>query len=407
MSATILIVDDEENARHMLEAYLTRQGYETIAASTLAEARREIGEERADIVLLDVKLPDGYGPVLLEETAHIPDRPAIILITAFGEIDMAVEAMKNGAHDFLQKPISFERLEQSIRRAQEIVAMRRELAHLRRAQRQSLGGMVFKNAAMKRLLNQAQRAAAASVSVLITGETGTGKEVLARAIHQMGPRANKPFIAINCAAIQSTVLESELFGYEAGAFTGATKRKSGLMEVADGGILFLDEISSMPLDMQAKLLRALAERSFRRVGGTREIRVDVQVLAASNRNLPAMIAEGRFREDLYYRLKVVDLDIPPLRQRQDEIPDLVGLFIRQNNPRMGLNIEGVTPAAMQALVRHNWPGNIRELRNVIERAMLFCDDPLIDLPHLPPELVRAARPAGDSPPGGGVETPGL
>jgi len=394
MSATILIVDDEENARHMLEAYLTRQGYETITASTLAEARREIGEERADIVLLDVKLPDGYGPVLLEEIAHIPDRPAIILITAFGEIEMAVEAMKNGAHDFLQKPISFERLEQSIRRAQEIVAMRRELAHLRRAQRQSLGGMVFKNTAMKRLLNQAQRAAAASVSVLITGETGTGKEVLARAIHQMGPRANKPFIAINCAAIQSTVLESELFGYEAGAFTGATKRKSGLMEVADGGILFLDEISSMPLDMQAKLLRALAERSFRRVGGTREIRVDVQVLAASNRNLPAMIAEGRFREDLYYRLKVVDLDIPPLRERQDEIPDLVGLFIRQNNPRMGLNIEGVTPTAMQALVHHHWPGNIRELRNVIERAMLFCDDPLIGLPHLPPELVQAARQAG-------------
>ncbi|RMF50369.1 MAG: sigma-54-dependent Fis family transcriptional regulator [Anaerolineae bacterium] len=394
MSATILIVDDEENARHMLSTYLTRQGYETIAVSTLEAARREIDEERADIVLLDVKLPDGYGPHLLAETAHIPNRPPIILITAFGEIEMAVEAMKNGAHDFLQKPISFERLEQSIQRAQEIIAMRRELAHLRQTQRRSLGGMVFKNAAMKRLLGQAQRAAQASVSVLITGETGTGKEVLARAIHQMGPRANKPFIAINCAAIQSTVLESELFGYEAGAFTGAEKRKAGLMEVADGGILFLDEISSMPMDMQAKLLRALAERSFRRVGGTREIRVDVQVLAASNRDLPAMIAEGRFREDLYYRLKVVDLDIPPLRERQDEIPDLIGLFIRENNPRMGLNIEGVTPAALAVLTRHTWPGNIRELRNVIERAMLFCDDAQIDLPHLPPEMVRQAHQAG-------------
>ncbi len=392
MSATILIVDDEENARHMLSAYLAQKGYEVLNASTLAEARQEIASARADIVLLDVKLPDGYGPALLEETAHLPNRPAIILITAFGEIEMAVEAMKNGAHDFLQKPIQFERLHKSILRAQEIVAMRRELAHLRQAQRKKLGGMVFKNAAMKQLLHQAQRAAAASVSVLITGETGTGKEILARAIHQLGPRANKPFIAINCAAIQSTVLESELFGYEAGAFTGAEKRKSGLMEVADGGILFLDEISSMPLDMQAKLLRALAERKFRRVGGTREIQVDVQVLAASNRDLPAMIHDGRFREDLYYRLKVVDLHIPPLRERKDEIPDLVGLFIRENNPRMGLNIEGVTPAGMRALLEHRWPGNIRELRNVIERAMLFCDDPLIDLPHLPPELAQPATP---------------
>ncbi len=392
MSATILIVDDEENARHMLSAYLAQKGYEVLNASTLAEARQEIASARADIVLLDVKLPDGYGPALLEETAHLPNRPAIILITAFGEIEMAVEAMKNGAHDFLQKPIQFERLHKSILRAQEIVAMRRELAHLRQAQRKKLGGMVFKNAAMKQLLHQAQRAAAASVSVLITGETGTGKEILARAIHQLGPRANKPFIAINCAAIQSTVLESELFGYEAGAFTGAEKRKSGLMEVADGGILFLDEISSMPLDMQAKLLRALAERKFRRVGGTREIQVDVQVLAASNRDLPAMIQDGRFREDLYYRLKVVDLHIPPLRERKDEIPDLVGLFIRENNPRMGLNIEGVTPAGMRALLEHRWPGNIRELRNVVERAMLFCDDPLIDLPHLPPELAQPATP---------------
>ncbi|HEB65377.1 MAG TPA: sigma-54-dependent Fis family transcriptional regulator [Chloroflexi bacterium] len=392
MSATILIVDDEENARHMLSAYLAQKGYEVLNASTLAEARQEIASARADIVLLDVKLPDGYGPALLEETAHLPNRPAIILITAFGEIEMAVEAMKNGAHDFLQKPIQFERLHKSILRAQEIVAMRRELAHLRQAQRKKLGGMVFKNAAMKQLLHQAQRAAAASVSVLITGETGTGKEILARAIHQLGPRANKPFIAINCAAIQSTVLESELFGYEAGAFTGAEKRKSGLMEVADGGILFLDEISSMPLDMQAKLLRALAERKFRRVGGTREIQVDVQVLAASNRDLPAMIQDGRFREDLYYRLKVVDLHIPPLRERKDEIPDLVGLFIRENNPRMGLNIEGVTPAGMRALLEHRWPGNIRELRNVIERAMLSCDAPLIALPHLPPELAHPATP---------------
>jgi transcriptional regulator with PAS, ATPase and Fis domain len=222
---------------------------------------------------------------------------------------------------------------------------------------------------------------------LITGETGTGKEVLANAIHKMGPRANKPFVAINCAAIQSTVLESELFGYEAGAFTGADKRKHGLMEVADGGVLFLDEIASMPVDMQAKLLRAIEEKAFRRVGGTNLIQVDVQILAASNRNLPNMIAEGRFREDLYYRLKVVDLHLPALRERKVDIPDLVGLFICKNNQRMGLNITDVTPRALAALTAHDWPGNIRELRNAVERAMLFCDEEAIDLAHLPSELL--------------------
>jgi len=226
--------------------------------------------------------------------------------------------------------------------------------------------------------------------VLITGETGTGKEILANAIHRMGPRANKPFIAINCAAIQNTVLESELFGYEAGAFTGAEKRKPGLMEVADGGILFLDEIASMPLDMQAKLLRALEDRSFRRVGGTNLIHVDVEILAASNRDLPAWMKSGNFREDLYFRLKVVDLEMPPLRERKQDIPELVGLFMRKNNQRMGLNITDVTLRAMQALKAHDWPGNIRELRNIIERAMLFCDDCSIDLPLLPAELAVLA-----------------
>jgi transcriptional regulator with PAS, ATPase and Fis domain len=244
---------------------------------------------------------------------------------------------------------------------------------------------------MQLVLHQAQRAAAASVSVLITGETGTGKEILANAIHQMGPRANKPFIAINCAAIQSTVLESELFGYEAGAFTSAEKRKLGLMEVADQGILFLDEISSMPVDMQAKLLRAIEEQKFRRVGGTAEVRVDVQIIAASNRDLIAAMDKGEFRHDLYYRLKVVDLHLPPLKERKEDIPELVGLFIRQNNQRLGVNIQDVTPRAMEALINHSWPGNIRELRNVIERAMLFCDECSIDLPHLPSEVAKAVK----------------
>jgi DNA-binding NtrC family response regulator len=386
MTATILIVDDEENARLNYTTFLTGRGYEVNGVASMSDARQAIRRGGADIILLDVQLPDGYGPDLLEETAHLPVRPAIILITAYGDIEMAVEAMKNGAHDFLQKPIQLAQLEKSVQRAQEMVAMRRELAHLRQTQKKQFDFIVGKSQAMQALLHQAQRAAQASVSVLITGETGTGKEVLASAIHQMGPRAGKPFIAINCAAIQSTVLESELFGYEAGAFTGAEKRKNGLMEVADGGILFLDEISSMPVDIQAKLLRALEERAFRRVGGTNLIRVDVQILAASNRKLPELVATGQFREDLYYRLKVVDLHLPPLRDRKEDIAELVGLFIAKNNPRMGLNITDVTPRAMQAMLDHDWPGNIRELRNVIERAMLFCDDAAIDVAHLPAEL---------------------
>ena len=388
MSATILIVDDEENARLNIADFLTSRGYESIGVATLAEARESLRLGQADIILLDVQLPDGYGPSLLEETASMPLRPPIILITAFGDIDMAVGAMKNGAHDFLQKPISLVQLEKSVLRAGEIVAMRRELAHLRQSQQEELDFIIGSTPKMQTLVDQARRAAEASVSVLITGETGTGKEVLAKAIHHMGPRANKPFVAINCAAIQSTMLESELFGYEAGAFTGAEKRKPGLMEVADAGILFLDEISSMPLDMQAKLLRALEEHAFRRVGGTNLLKVDVQVLAASNRSLSRLMEQGSFREDLFYRLKVVDLHIPPLRERQQDIPELVGLFIRKNNQQMGANISDITPRALSALMAQTWPGNIRELKNVIERATLFCDEACIDLPHLPADLAN-------------------
>jgi two-component system, NtrC family, response regulator AtoC len=387
MSATVLIVDDEENARQNIGAFLTSRGYEFNGVATLEEARKCLERGEADIILLDVQLPDGYGPLLLEETVHLPARPPIILITAYGDIDMAVDAMKNGAHDFLQKPIRLAQLEKSIQRAAESVALRRELAHLRSARQGELDFIIGKSPRMKAVLEQAKRAASASVSVLITGETGTGKEVLANAIHQFGPRNNKPNIGINCAAIQSTVMESELFGYEVGAFTGAEKRKPGLMEVADGGILFLDEISSMPVDMQAKLLRALEEHAFRRVGGTNLIKVDVQILAASNRDLPTSMREGKFREDLYYRLKVVDLHLPPLRDRKEDIPDLVGLFIRKLNPAMGLNIQDVTPRAMEAIINHSWPGNIRELRNVIERAMLFCDESYLDLPNLPAEMI--------------------
>jgi two-component system, NtrC family, response regulator AtoC len=389
MSVTVLVVDDEANARLFISEFLSSEGYDTLSAGTLKDAREIITHGDCDIILLDVQLPDGYGPHLLDEVSSLYIKPLIIIITAHGDIDMAVEAMKKGAHDFLTKPIELSQLKQSVKRAEEIIAMRRELAHFREYQQQAAKFVVGNNNQIKLLLSQAQKAASASVSVLITGETGTGKEVLARYIHQISPRSNKPFIAINCAAIQNTMLESELFGYEAGAFTGADKKKLGLMEVADGGILFLDEIASMPVDIQAKLLRAIEEQAFRRVGGTKLLNVDVQIIAASNRDLKKMIANGQFREDLYYRLKVVDLDLPPLRQRKGDIPELVAFLIRNLNLRNGMNVTEITPNAMNSITKYDWPGNIRELSNAIERAMLFCDGETIDIQHLPYDVINA------------------
>ena len=388
MSYSVLIVDDEENARKNIGDFLTSKKYEVIEAENLKKAREAIQKGTGDVILLDVQLPDGYGPNLLLETANLAVRPPVIIITAFGDIQMAVEAMRNGAHDFLTKPVDLTNLEQSLQRACETVSLRRELAHLRKTQSENLGFVLGHNPLMQSVIEQAKRAANASVSVLITGETGTGKEVLARFIHSSGPRSGKPFIALNCAAIQNTMLESELFGYEAGAFTGAEKRKPGLMEVADNGILFLDEISSMPLDTQAKLLRVIEENAFRRVGGTTLIRVDVEVLAASNRDLKLMMKNGDFREDLYFRLKVVDLNLPSLRERKEDIPDLVGYFIRNFNMKLGKNILGISPKALQALKAYNWPGNIRELSNAMERAALFCDTETIELADLPLDISR-------------------
>lgn len=386
MGFTVLVVDDEENARSNLEAFLTPLGYEVIGVGTLSDARTEMQKGNCDVVLLDVQLPDGFGPNLLYETLNMNMRPPMILITGFPDIEIAVDAMRNGAHDFLIKPIKLDRLELSIQRAIEIVKMRRELALFRDTQKNSVQFVSGNSTHMKNVLNQAERAASMSVSVLITGETGVGKDVLANYIHNVGPRSHKMFVAINCAAIQSTMLESELFGHESGAFTGADKRKHGLMETADEGVLFLDEISSMPLDMQAKLLRAIESKSFRRVGGNNQITVDVQVVAASNRNLESMIEKNEFRSDLYYRLKVVDLHVPPLRERKEDIPELVGFFIKQKNAKMGVNILDITPKAMEKLMAYNWPGNIRELSNAIESAMLFCDTGVIELSNLPLNL---------------------
>lgn len=396
MAASILVVDDEETARMVVSEFLRTKGFEVQEAGTLADARAILSQDGTDIIILDVRLPDGYGPHLLTETSRLPNRPQVIIVTAHGEVGMAVEAMKNGAQDFMEKPLDLLELEKSVKRASEMVAMRRELNHLRG--KASLDKFIIgKTPRMQAIVELAHRAAEASVSSLITGPTGTGKEVLARYIHESGPRSNKPFIDVNCPAIQSTMFESELFGHEAGSFTSATHRRNGLMEIADDGVLFLDEISSMPMDLQAKFLRALEERSFRRVGGTALINVDVQVVAASNRNLQEMIAKHEFREDLYYRLKVVDLDLPALAERKVDIPDLVGYFLQQFNMSMGKNILDVTPKAMEVLVNYSWPGNIRELRNALERAVLLCDEAAIDIGHLPLDISNQPPKVGQQP----------
>jgi len=391
MGISVLFVEDEVNARQNIGKFLQDKGYEFLEAGTLAEARIFLQKGAGDVILLDVELPDGYGPTLLYEIGAMQVRPPVIVVTAYKDIETAVDVMKNGASDFLNKPVDFSQLEKTLQKACELVQMRRELAHYREQQIQKSNFVVGQTPQMQTIMEQALKASEAQVSVMITGENGTGKDVLAQYIHANGPRANKPFIAINCAAIQSTMLESELFGHEAGAFTSGDKKKPGLFEVADGGVLFLDEISSMPVDIQAKLLRAIENHSFMRVGGTVLIKVDIQIIVASNRNFNAMLEDGSFRRDLYYRLKKIEFEIPPLRERKVDLPELVGYFIRAYNGTQGLNITGVSEQAMEAIKNYDWPGNIRELANAIERAIIFCDGQTIQLGDLPKDVIVTGK----------------
>ena len=389
MTATILLVEDDETARCFLAPLLRDFGYEVREAETLEAAHRIIDRGEADMIVLDVELPDGYGPSLLERLKHEQPGMPVIVVTGFGDIEMAVEAMKLGARDFIQKPVDMTRLRQAADKAAESVALVRELAHLRNSRNPIDAWVIGEMPAMKRIAKDLARVAPSNVTVLITGESGTGKDVIAAAIHKMSPRADRPCIPANCANFSDTLLESELFGHEAGAFTGATKRKEGLFVTANGGTLFLDEISTMRPELQAKLLRVLEDRSIRRLGGTTQVKVDVRIVAASNRNLPEMVKGGTFREDLYHRLNVVELRLPPLRERKDDIPALVGYFIQKYNLEMGRSVQGVGPYVLEALKAYHWPGNIRELRNAIERAMLFADGDTLEIAHFALDVVGA------------------
>ena len=379
MNTTILIVDDEDNFRDGFKQYLTNKGFNVFGAANLTDARKLLKENLIDIVLLDVQIGKEYGPDLLDDINLTRPTPITILLTAYGEVDMAVAAMKNGAFDFMPKPLNLPELEKRLKEAEEIMRFRREMEGYWTSAEKKFDFVEGQNPRMQRVFKDAARAAKAGVSVLINGETGSGKEIIAKYIHKNGSRASKPMVAINCAAITPTVLESELFGHEAGSFTGATTKTQGLFEQADGGILFLDEISSMSMEMQAKILRAIEDKKIRRVGGIKEIPVDVQIVAASNRDLKKMMEEKTFRDDLYYRLRVVDVNIPPLRERTEDIPELSAFFIKSINRERGLNINGISPQVLKAFQKYNWPGNIRELRNVIERASILCLGDTIEL----------------------------
>jgi two-component system response regulator AtoC len=397
MPFTILIVDDEAKARGSMGRLLSAQGYEILEAESLARAVATLQDHLPDILLLDFNLPDGHGLDLLRKLSTTKPRPQVVVVTGTASIPTAVEALQLGAVDLLEKPVDMARLKGVVQRATEIVRLQRELDYYQESARaEAMDWVMGETPAMQAVLREARRAAATSTPVLVTGQTGTGKDVLARAIHMMGPRASKPYIPINCAALPADVIESELFGHEAGAFTDASKRKPGMVEAADGGVLFLDEIGTLRQDLQAKLLRFLDDHTFRRVGGLGELTTDVQVIAATNRDLPALVESGQFREDLYYRLKVADIRMPTLAERKEDIPALVGLFARKYNQRTGTSLNGVTPRALQALVAHPWPGNIRELRYVVERAAMMCEGEEIDLADLPAEF-SAVPTEGETP----------
>jgi two-component system response regulator AtoC len=378
--ATILVVDDEALIRWSLTERLSSEGYEVLEAET-GQAALDTLLEGVDLVLLDYRLPDTDGVSVLRRMKEVDPDLLVILLTAYASVDTAVEAMKLGAYHFANKPFNLDEVVANVERALETTRLRRELRQYRTsaARPYSLQRLVGESPAMAALRALAARVASSPAStVLLTGESGTGKDLVAKIIHYSSDRASRPFMNITCSALPEQLLESELFGHERGAFTDARMQKKGLLEMADGGTVFLDEIGEMTPGLQAKLLRFLEEKTFRRVGGAHDIRVDVRVVAATNRNLEEEVAKHRFRADLFFRLNVLPIEMPPLRARPDDIPILAEYFIDAFNTEFRKRVQGATPAAYTLLKAYGWPGNVRELRNVIERAMLLSDADRLD-----------------------------
>ncbi|MBI3635360.1 MAG: sigma-54-dependent Fis family transcriptional regulator [Candidatus Rokubacteria bacterium] len=391
MPHRILVVDDDEASRTGLRALLTAWGYDTIAAADGADALEKAVAHPPAVVISDLMMPKLDGLGLLAALKREYPAAAVIILTAHASIESAVQATKEGAYDYLTKPLDPARLQLLVGKALERHGTVRELHALRRQLRQrgAFGRLVGSSRAMQDIMRQLEQAGPTDATVLVTGESGTGKELVARTVHELSPRASAPFVAINCAAIPESLLESEIFGHEKGAFTGAQERRTGCFELAHGGTLFLDEVAEMDPAVQAKFLRVLQEGRLRRVGGRNEIRVDVRIVAATNQDPIKAIEAGALREDLYYRLNVFQIALPPLRDRMDDIPDLIQAVLEDLNERHGRSVRGLSEAAMALLRQHAWPGNVRELRNAIERAVIVCAGDLIEVDHL-----SALRPQG-------------
>ena len=391
----ILVVDDDYAHRTMLKALLGGWGYEVREADDGAGAVEAVRKEPLDLVLMDIRMVRVSGIEALERIRQFNPALPVILMTAYASVETAVEALKKGAYDYLTKPLDFDELRLALERALEHTHLREENRMLRESlgARFDRGSLIGRSAAMTRLLDLVAQVAPSEATVLTSGESGTGKEMIAGAIHANSPRSRGPFIRINCAAITETLLESELFGHEKGAFTGADRRKEGKFRQADGGTIFLDEVSEMSLGMQVKLLRVLQEREFTRVGGEDLLRVDVRVLAATNRDLLKFVAEGRFREDLFYRLNVVNLRVPALRERREDIPLLAQHFLKLFAEKNRKALHGFTPRAMDRLLRYPWPGNVRELMNTVERGVVLTRSDILDEEDVAPVLEAEAPPA--------------
>ena len=395
----ILVVDDEKMIRWSLGEALRGWGYEPIQAETATAGLAAYEADQPAAILLDINLPDGSGLEVLRQVRHRQPDAVVIMITANVLVDETIAALRGGAYDFIGKPINLEELQVAIRNGIEANRLRREVNLFRRerAQQFSFQQIVGESTAMREMLALAHKVAESEVSsVLLQGESGTGKDLVAKAIHYHSSRADNPFVAINCAALPSTLIESELFGYEKGAFTDAKARKEGLFEQAEGGTLFLDEIGELELSLQAKLLRVLEEGSFRRVGGLKDLPLDVRVIAASNRDLKTESEANRFRADLFYRLSVIQIDIPPLRERGDDVQLLAEYYISSFKERLRKSINDITPEALEAFRRYEWPGNVRELRNVIERAMILEDGYTITAKYLPRGLTGESQSRGEA-----------
>ncbi len=395
----ILIVDDEANARAALSEILREEGYSTETAADGFKALGKLEEFQPDVVLTDLKMPGLDGIGLMEKAQATRSDATFVVMTAFGSISNAVEAVKKGAYNYLTKPLDFTVLAVVVERAVERSRLLQENSRLRDRlrERNAFGHVIGSHPSMVKLLRLVEQVAPSRASVLIQGETGTGKELIAEMIHRASPRAKAPLVRLNCAALSESLLESEIFGHEKGAFTGAITRREGRFELADGGTVFLDEVSEIPLPTQVKLLRFLQERTFERVGGNETLKVDVRILAASNRDLKQRIAEGLFREDLYYRLNVVTLELPPLRDRISDLPELALFFLRRYAQENGKRIDGFAEDALRALGAYAWPGNVRELENAVERAVVLCVGPRVEARHLP-AAIHAEAPADAVPP---------